>query len=137
VASIFASALLRGARPAVFEDGAQLRDFIHVTDVARANLLALERDDPEPAAYNVASGRPRTVLDLARELARALDREDLAPDVTGQWRGGDVRHVFASPQLARDLLGFSAEVSFEDGVAELAGGASAAATIPSAGGVSP
>ena len=106
----------------MFEDGNQTRDFVHVRDVARANVLALARTDAPAGAYNVASGTPHTVGDLAQALAATL-APHLAPVVTGRWRLGDVRHVVASPARAEAALGFRAEVSFEDGIAELARGA--------------
>lgn len=116
VASIFRSALAAGAAPRVFEDGGQLRDFVHVRDVARANLLAL--DDTPPGAYNVASGTPRSVLDMARALTTAFDGPE--PQVTGEWRAGDVRHVFASATAATKQLGFRATEDFEAGMREFA-----------------
>ena len=119
VASIFRSSLLRGEAPQLFEDGAQTRDFVHVRDVARANMLALTRPNGPSAAYNVASGTPRTVRDLAHELAGVL-APHLSPVVTGRWRPGDVRHIVASPARAAEALGFVAEVDFPTGVAELA-----------------
>jgi dTDP-L-rhamnose 4-epimerase len=117
VASLFRSALASGGVPRVFEDGGQLRDFVHVRDVARANVLAVTR--PIPGAYNVASGTPRTILEMARALSRAVaaDRE---PVVTGDWRAGDVRHVFASADAAAERLGFRAGERFEDGMREFA-----------------
>jgi dTDP-L-rhamnose 4-epimerase len=119
VASLFRSALERGEAPRVFEDGAQRRDFVHVRDVAQANLLALGAGTPGALTpYNVASGVPHTVGDLARELARAAGGPE--PVVTGQYRLGDVRHVVASAERARAELGFTARVSFEDGVLEFA-----------------
>ena len=118
VASIFRSALARGEAPEVFEDGAQTRDFVHVHDVARANVLALTRP-VRSGAYNVASGTPRTVGDLAAALTRVL-APHLTPVVTGRWRSGDVRHIVASPTLAADALAFVAEVDFATGMAELA-----------------
>jgi dTDP-L-rhamnose 4-epimerase len=117
VASIFRSAYAAGRAPRVFEDGGQRRDFVHVRDVARANLLAL--DGTEPGTYNVASGQPRTVLDLARALGRALP-DAPEPVVTGEWRAGDVRHIVASPERAAARLGFRAQESFEAGVNEFA-----------------
>ena len=119
VASIFRSALASGAPPQVFEDGRQTRDFVHVTDVARANVLALTGVAVTPGPYNVASGQPHTVLDLARYLCDAM-RPDLAPVVTGGWRLGDVRHVVASPARAAQGLGFTAEVDFAAGMAGFA-----------------
>ncbi len=116
VASIFRSALAAGAPPRVFEDGGQRRDFVHVRDVARANVLALSRD--VPGAFNIASGTPRTVLDMARALARAVGGPE--PVVTGEWRAGDVRHVFASVDAAASELGFTAVEDFDAGMAEFA-----------------
>jgi dTDP-L-rhamnose 4-epimerase len=116
VASIFRSALESGEPPRVFEDGRQLRDFVHVRDVARANVLALESE--LRGALNVASGEPRSVSDLARRLSESFGGEE--PLVTGDYRLGDVRHVFASTALAAELLGFRPAVSFEAGVAEFA-----------------
>ncbi len=120
VASIFRSALAAGRAPQVFEDGGQRRDFIHVTDVARANMLALTAPEPVPGAFNVASGHVHTVGDLATALAGAVaDGHRLDPVVTGRWRLGDVRHVVASARRARDVLGFEAAVPFATGVAAL------------------
>lgn len=122
VASIFRSAVAAGRAPEVFEDGGQTRDFVHVTDVARANVLALTRPlEASFAALNVASGAPRTVGDLAGALARPGQ----APAVSGRWRLGDVRHVVASPARAAAALGFVAEVDFAAGMAEFASLASA------------
>jgi dTDP-L-rhamnose 4-epimerase len=119
VASIFRSALAAGRAPEVFEDGCQTRDFVHVADVARANVLALTAADVPSAVCNVASGHAHTVGDLAAALSGALDPR-LVPVVTGRWRPGDVRHVVASPARAADVLGFEAEVRFADGMVELA-----------------
>jgi dTDP-L-rhamnose 4-epimerase len=118
VAAIFRSALAAGQPPRVFEDGGQRRDFVHVTDVARANLLALTAPEPVPGAINVASGHPHTVAELAAALAVAVDGP--APEIVGGWRAGDVRHVFASPALAAARLGFRARVGFAEGMAEFA-----------------
>jgi dTDP-L-rhamnose 4-epimerase len=119
VASIFRSALAAGGVPAVFEDGHQLRDFVHVRDVARANVLALTAPEPVPGAFNVASGTPRSVLDMARSLSRAFG-DGHEPRVTGAWRAGDVRHVFASAALAERRLGFRAREEFDAGMREFA-----------------
>jgi dTDP-L-rhamnose 4-epimerase len=116
VASSFRSALENGRAPTVFEDGRQLRDFVHVRDVAAANVLAL--DAPATGAFNVASGEPHTVGELARELAAVFGGGE--PETTGEYRLGDVRHVFASTERAAAELGFRAAVSFADGVGEFA-----------------
>lgn len=117
VAAIFRSSLARGEAPQVYEDGRQRRDFVHVTDVARANVLAL---DPEaaPGAYNIASGVPHTIKEMADALSRACGGPE--PVVTGAFRLGDVRHIVASPARARDELGFTACMSFEDGMSAFA-----------------
>ncbi|MBA2331389.1 MAG: NAD-dependent epimerase/dehydratase family protein [Actinobacteria bacterium] len=116
VASIFRSALESGLAPRVFEDGRQLRDFVHVRDVATANVLAL--DSAATGAFNVASGEPHTVGELAAGLSATFDGE--APVTTGDYRLGDVRHVFASTERAAAELGFRAKVSFAEGVREFA-----------------
>jgi dTDP-L-rhamnose 4-epimerase len=118
VAAIFRSAVETGRAPRVLEDGMQRRDFVHVRDVARANVLALTADPPVPGAFNLASGAPRTVLDLAQALTAG--NESPPPEVVGGYRIGDVRHVFASAERARVDLGFVAEVPFEEGVREFA-----------------
>jgi dTDP-L-rhamnose 4-epimerase len=118
VASIFRSALEAGRPPEVFEDGGQMRDFVHVRDVARANLLALDSDVTGP--LNIGSGQPRTVLDMATLLAATVGGGDLAPVVTGAFRLGDVRHVVASSRRAHDQLGYAARVPFDEGIADFA-----------------
>jgi len=117
VAAIFADALAEGRAPRVFEDGRQLRDFVHVRDVARANVLALRAG--VPGAFNVASGAPRRLLELADALVDAFGDGAPRPQVVGGYRPGDVRHVFASPELAAARLGFRAEADFETSVREL------------------
>ena len=118
VAAIFTDALASGQAPRVFEDGGQLRDFVHVEDVARANLLALRAE--QPGAFNVASGQPRRLLDMADALADAFGPDAPRPEVVGGWRPGDVRHVFASPTRATELLQFTATTDFLAGMNELA-----------------
>jgi dTDP-L-rhamnose 4-epimerase len=120
VASIFASSLAAGRAPQVFEDGGQLRDFVHVRDVARGNVIALSAPDAAAGAYNVASGTPRSVLDMATALAAAHGDHAPQADVTGQYRLGDVRHVFASADRARHELGFQAREEFATGMAQFA-----------------
>jgi dTDP-L-rhamnose 4-epimerase len=123
VAAMFRSSLERGEPPQVFEDGAQMRDFVHVSDVARANVVALRAVAGEGpghfAAYNVCSGRPVAILDVARQVAAGSGR-GTEPQVTAGYRLGDVRHIVASPELARRELGFTAEVDPDDGLREFA-----------------
>jgi dTDP-L-rhamnose 4-epimerase len=120
VASIFRSAYERGDAPHVYEDGGQLRDFIHARDVARANVLALTCEQKVGGAFNIATGSPRTVLDMATQLGFAFETGRPVPKVTGEWRTGDVRHIFAAPDRAAELLNFRAEVTFDDGMREFA-----------------
>ena len=123
VASIFASALAAGRAPRVFEDGGQLRDFVHVRDVARANVLALTAPEAVPGAFNVASGTPRSIGEMAAALHAASRRGAPAPVTTGEYRLGDVRHVFAGADLAAQRLGFRAREPFAAGMAEFAAAA--------------
>jgi dTDP-L-rhamnose 4-epimerase len=125
VASLFRSAAERGDAPRVYEDGHQRRDFIHVSDVAAANVAALEAEHPGPGVYNLATGEPHTVLEMADALVAAVTERSAqaapAPEVVGGGRLGDVRHVFASPARARQHLGFAARVAFADGMRTFAG----------------
>jgi dTDP-L-rhamnose 4-epimerase len=118
VAAIFTSALKRGEAPKVFEDGGQRRDFVHVRDVAAATAQACEKHVSGVRAFNVGSGTPRTVGDMARALSKTLN--GLAPIVTGQYRLGDVRHITADSSRLKRELDWKPRVSFEDGLAELA-----------------
>jgi dTDP-L-rhamnose 4-epimerase len=119
VAAFFRSALERGESPRVFEDGAQRRDFVHVRDIAAANLAALTAAPAMSfAAYNIATGIPHTVGDMAGALAAAFGGP--APVVTAEYRLGDVRHITADPALARKELGFAAAIPFATGISEFA-----------------
>jgi dTDP-L-rhamnose 4-epimerase len=118
VASIFTSALRSGQAPRVFEDGGQRRDFIHVRDIAAATVLACERHQQGVRAFNVGTGMPRTVGDMARALAEAL--QGPWPVITGQYRLGDVRHITADSSRLRDELGWAPQVEFQAGMAEVA-----------------
>ncbi len=120
VAAIFASAMAAGRPARVFEDGGQRRDFIHVRDVVRANVLALTAPAPHPGVFNVASGMPRTVGELAAALAGAFGDVVPPPLITGEYRLGDVRHVFASVERAERVLGFRAGADFAAGMIEFA-----------------
>ena len=105
--------------PLVFEDGGQTRDFVHVHDVARANVLALTTPDPYDGPLNVASGRPCTIGEVAAAIA-AADPAGLEPVITGRYRLGDVRHIVADPARARTAIGFEAAVEPARGLAEFA-----------------
>ncbi len=120
VAAIMASRLLNGRAPTVFEDGLQLRDFTHVSDVVRANLAAeLASEAAWYQAFNIGTGRSVRIREVAESLARGL-KIDIEPAITGQFRHGDIRHCFADVSLASRLLGFRASVDFAEGAQELA-----------------
>jgi dTDP-L-rhamnose 4-epimerase len=118
VAAIFRSELEAGDVPRVFEDGGQMRDFVHVDDIAAANVVAVNAGLDGFSAFNVCSGRPISILEVATELCEA--RGDVPPLVTGQYRSGDVRHIVADPARAAELLGFRAVVDPRDGLREFA-----------------
>jgi dTDP-L-rhamnose 4-epimerase len=119
VAAMFRSSLERGEPPQVFEDGSQQRDFVHVDDVARANLAAVTTvataETGSSRAYNVASGHPVTIGEVASLVAAGAARPQ-PPQLTGRFRLGDVRHIVASPERARTELGFTAQVRPEQGL---------------------
>lgn len=119
VLAIFASRLANREPPLIFEDGKQRRDFVHVEDVARAFLLALDQPRAIGQTYNIGSGQDRSIIEVAQCLATAMD-VDIEPEITGQARVGDIRHCFADIGHARAQLGFIARRNFEEGLAELA-----------------
>jgi dTDP-L-rhamnose 4-epimerase len=121
VLAIFASRLLNGNAPLIFEDGLQQRDFVSVHDVTRACVLALERDEAVGGVFNIGSGQPISVRAVAAAVAEVMGRSHLRAEVTGKYRVGDVRHCFADITLARQVLGYEPQVPFHEGLAELAG----------------
>jgi dTDP-L-rhamnose 4-epimerase len=121
VLAIFSSRLLNGNPPLLNEDGNQRRDFVHVTDVACACRLALERDQAADQVINVASGEPITIAEVAKRIACVLGKPHLRPQVTNRYRVGDIRHCFADISRARTILGYAPRVSLEDGLIDLAG----------------
>ncbi|HEX9978985.1 MAG TPA: SDR family NAD(P)-dependent oxidoreductase [Flavobacterium sp.] len=120
VLAIFASRLLNNNPPILFEDGNQKRDFVHVKDVARACRLALESQKANGEVFNIGSGNQYTVSEIADKLANVMQK-DIAPEVSGKYRVGDIRHCFADLTKAREVLGFEPRIKFEDGLRELAG----------------
>ena len=118
VAAIFSTRLLNGRRPLVYEDGHQSRDFIHVGDIVRANLLALESSAADYQVFNVGTGRPSTIREVATNLAEALGVE-LAPEILGRFREGDIRHCYADISRIRQVLGYKPKVEFAAGIRDL------------------
>lgn len=120
VLAIFASRLSNGQPPLIFEDGEQTRDFVHVADVARAFLLALDKPEAVGGVFNIGSGDIRTVTEVARSLAQAMGRNDIEPQVTGGMRKGDIRHCVPDLTEAETRLGYRAQTDYQEGLAELA-----------------
>lgn len=118
VCAIFSARLLNGHAPLIFEDGEQTRDFVHVTDIAKANLLALQTDRADYQSINIGTGRPTSVKEVARLLAAGLGK-DLEPEIVAKYREGDIRHCVADISRARSLMGFEPAVSLEQGIPEL------------------
>ena len=119
VLAIFASRLLNNNPPSIYEDGLQQRDFVSVKDIAQASRLALETPAAAGQVFNVGSGRPRTVIEIAERLAEAVGKQHLRAEITGKYRVGDIRHCFADISHARKTLGYEPRVSLEDGLGEI------------------
>ena len=118
VAAIFASRLMNGRSPIIFEDGRQMRDFVSVHDIAQANLLAVENHGADGRAVNIGSGQPATIGEVAAELARALGA-NVPLEITGKYRAGDIRHCFADITTAKELLGYRPKTRLREGIEEL------------------
>jgi dTDP-L-rhamnose 4-epimerase len=118
VVAIFSSRLLSGQSPVIYEDGQQLRDYIHVRDVVQANLLALDNDDVGFEVFNVGTGHPLRIIDVAHALGREIG-SGIAPVITQQHRVGDIRHCYPDIRKIRSCLGFQPLVSFEEGITDL------------------
>ena len=117
VAAIFSGRLLNGNPPVLFEDGLQSRDFVHVSDIVQANLLAMTKDEADYGVFNVGTGRSLTILDVAKALSHHMDSPH-EPEIALKFRSGDIRHCF--PDVSRlEGLGYKSTLDFEDGIAEL------------------
>ncbi len=119
VLAIFASRYLNGKPPMIFEDGLQMRDFVHVSDVVQACVLAMDREEANGEVFNVGSGQSYTILEIARQMARYMKVTAIEPVLTGKYRMGDIRHCFADITKARRILGFEPKISLEKGLTEL------------------
>lgn len=120
VLAIFASRLLNDNPPLIFEDGQQQRDFVSVYDIARASRLAYESREANGEVFNIGSGTAYTINGIAAGMQEVLGKQQLAPEISGKYRVGDIRHCFADIDKARTLLGFEPQVVLEQGLAELA-----------------
>ncbi|MES2461976.1 MAG: NAD-dependent epimerase/dehydratase family protein [Armatimonadota bacterium] len=119
VLAIFASRFLNGRPPLITEDGCQRRDFVSVRDIAHACRLALTAPNAPGGVFNVGSGHPMSVLEVADHMARALNCTHIAPEITGKYRVGDIRHCFADIRSAGEVLGYRPQVTLEEGLTEL------------------
>jgi dTDP-L-rhamnose 4-epimerase len=120
VLAIFASRYLNNNSPLIFEDGEQKRDFVHVLDIARASLLALETPDAENEVFNIGSGNAYTIKEIAEKFAGILGKEYITPEISGKYRVGDIRHCFADISKAKAILGYEPKVTLKEGLIELA-----------------
>jgi dTDP-L-rhamnose 4-epimerase len=120
VLAIFASRLLNGNRPLIFEDGLQRRDFVSVYDIARACRLALETPEAGGGVFNIGSGRSISICAVAQKIAHVLGCDSIEPELTGRYRAGDIRHCFADITHAQQTLGYEPKVEFEEGIEDLA-----------------
>ncbi len=121
VLAIFASRFLNNKPPLINEDGYQQRDFVSVHDIAQACRLAMEVPDAADRVFNIGSGTPYTIREVAEKMAKVLSKEHIEPEVTGRYRMGDIRNCFADISLARKVLGYQPRVSLEEGLVDLSG----------------
>ena len=121
VAAIFAARIINNQNPLVFEDGEQMRDFVSVHDIVRANMLAMDSPASDNQVINIGCGQPITIRRVAEILATALGKAELTPIITQKYRAGDIRHCYADLTRARKLLGYEPQVTHEEGFRELAG----------------
>jgi dTDP-L-rhamnose 4-epimerase len=120
VCAIFSARLLNGRAPVIYEDGLQSRDFVHVTDVVQANMLAMEKSEADYNVFNVGSGRSVTILDVARVLGSKIAAgSEMQPEIIGRFREGDIRHCYADISRIRKCLGYAPRVRFENGIEDL------------------
>lgn len=120
VVAIFASRLMNGNAPVVFEDGAQLRDFVNVHDIVQANVLAMHKSEADGMAINIGSGEPISIRDIATQLGQSLG-VNVPTEIAGKYRAGDIRHCFADISRAKEALGYRPRTKFRDGLQELLG----------------
>ena len=118
--AIFSSRILNGERPVIFEDGLQSRDFIHAKDVARASVMVMEREALDYQVFNVGTGIPTTIIEVARTLAKQIKpEEEIQPEIRNSFREGDVRHCYADISKIRRMIAFKPSITFEAGIKDL------------------
>jgi dTDP-L-rhamnose 4-epimerase len=119
VLAIFASRLMNGNPPLIYEDGNQRRDFVNVKDVVAACTLACEKKEADAKVFNIGSGHSYTIKEIAERLAKVMERQHLKAKITSNYRAGDIRHCFANIDRARGILGYQPVVDLDSGLAEL------------------
>ncbi len=120
VAAIFSSRFLNRKSPVIYEDGLQSRDFVHVSDIVQANILAMEKPEADYEAFNVGTGRNITVRHVAEVLRQKIIGDDSIPiQIEHKFREGDIRHCYADISKIQSRLGYKPGVRFEDGMEEL------------------
>lgn len=119
VLAIFSSRYMNDKPPLIFEDGLQLRDFVHVKDVAQACRLVLESPDAANDVFNIGSGRAYTIKDIAKKMGRVMNKDHIEAEITGKYRAGDIRHCYADISKAANKLDYNPEISLEEGMEEL------------------
>jgi dTDP-L-rhamnose 4-epimerase len=119
--AIFTSRILNNKSPYIFEDGNQKRDFIHVKEIAKANLIALENNNANYQAINIGTGKSISIIELAETLIKLYKKPNLKPYISKEYRKGDIRHCFADVTKAKKLLNFESTTTLEAGLTELAG----------------
>lgn len=119
VCAIFSSRIKNDNSPLIFEDGQQTRDFIHVSDITRANQLAIEASNVANETVNVGTGDPTTIGEVAETLIDLYGKDDIRPEITREFREGDIRHCYADTKRAEEILGFEAKTDFEEGMRDL------------------
>ncbi|WP_207497090.1 SDR family NAD(P)-dependent oxidoreductase [Aridibaculum aurantiacum] len=120
VLAIFASRLLNNNSPMIFEDGNQKRDFVHVSDIARASRLAMEVPEADDEVFNVGSGNSYTITEIAERMSAVMNKEHIKPLITGKYRVGDIRHCYSDITKAKEILGYEPQITLENGLEELA-----------------
>lgn len=118
--AIFTSRILNNKSPYIFEDGNQVRDFIHVKEIAKANLKALEYNNSKNEAINIGTGKPVTIFELAETLTKLYNKPELKPEISTEFRKGDIRHCYAETSKAQELLNFKPTTTLQEGLSELA-----------------
>jgi dTDP-L-rhamnose 4-epimerase len=119
VMAIFSGRLLNFQPPIIYEDGCQTRDFIHISDIVQGLLLAMEKPEADYQVFNLGTGTPTSIGQVARMLSERLVDGDIEPQILEQFRAGDIRHCYADLTKARQLLGFEPQVSLQDGMDDL------------------